>query len=552
VTVAAATATTTLSQRVVTRAAARLDRPPKRRTPGPEANPRTDRADHSAADHSAADHSAADHSADVPTDDPASGPTRRSFLARTAIVGSALAVAPARFLLRPGTAYAAITDVCGPDANCTPGGFSVFCCTVNNGVNQCPPGSIPGGWWRAGTGSSWCCGADRYYIDCQATCPPGCGCDSSHFCPGCQNCTSGCNTGPSCDQRNVCRVRFRYGQCNQQVGCTGNVLCRMVSCTPPWLMAGLNCSSGPDKTDPETAAHGAPCLQQASWSGGAIPISARTIQASPAVAQALGSSRLDVFAKGGDQAIAWTSNAGGGWNSWRSLGGPPVGSVGGPAAVTPGAATLDLFARGGDNHLWQRTSLDAGRSWSSWNKPLGNDGNLASSPAVCSWGSGRVDVFVMGGDGAVYHRWYDHGWNSGWEYRGQPPVALQFGALAASARSPGHLDLFATAGGALWQTSYDGSWSGWHQPDNSAGQNLTSAPSSASWGRDHVAVFARGGDSALYWTNWFQGYWSGWQRVGHAADVFTGNPAAASGACQQLSVLARGPAGRVREYLYSG
>ena len=40
--------------------------------------------------------------------------TRRSFLVRMAVAGSALTVAPLRYILQPGTAYAA---VCGPDSD---------------------------------------------------------------------------------------------------------------------------------------------------------------------------------------------------------------------------------------------------------------------------------------------------------------------------------------------------------------------------------------------------------------------------------------------------
>ncbi|MDQ6617159.1 MAG: hypothetical protein M3083_21045 [Actinomycetota bacterium] len=518
--------TSAFSQRVVQRAARRLDRP--RRGPKRGSGPGDGTAS-------------------------SRGSTRRSFLARSAMVGSALAVAPARFLLRPGSAYAAITDVCGPDANCLSGGFSVFCCTINGGVNQCPPGSIPGGWWRAGTGSNWCCGADRYIIDCQASCPIGCGCGSNHLCPDCQACSSGCYNGPSCDQRNVCRIRFRYGQCNQQIGCTGNVLCRMVSCTPPWQIPGLNCASGPDKTDPQTADHGAPCLQQASWTGGAFPIAPELILESPAVAQAPGSSRVDIFVRGTDQQVYWNTNDGGGWSGWRWLGTPPGGYFASPAAVSWGPGNLNVFVWGRDNKLWQRFSGDGGQSWSAWSKPLGNEGVLASAPAVCSWGPGRVDVFVIGTDGAVYHRWFDNGWNtSGWEFRDRPPAPIQFSALSATAWGPGRVDVFATAGNRLWQTFYDRGWSGWGQPPNSESGTLVSAPSSTSWGPDHLAVFVRGTDSGLFWTNWYKDYWSGWARVGIPTDTFTGMPAAGSGGCQQINVFARGQAGHVRDYVYSG
>ena len=86
----------------------------------------------------------------------ASRSSRRGFLARSAVVGSALAVGPWSFLTRPGTAYAA---VCGIDSTCS-SGYTVFCATINGGVNRCPPGSLVGGWWKS-DGSGFCCGGAR-------------------------------------------------------------------------------------------------------------------------------------------------------------------------------------------------------------------------------------------------------------------------------------------------------------------------------------------------------------------------------------------------------
>lgn len=180
--------------------------------------------------------------------------SRRGFLARAAVVGSALAVAPTRYVLEPGTAYAA---VCGPGADCG-SGWTAFCCTVA-GTNTCPPGTFVGGWWKADN-SSYCCGKVRYYIDCQAKCTgcrSGCGGRNSFCNAGCVNCSRRCASG-SCDRRRVCWNYFRYGQCYQEIACAGPVYCRMVTCTPPYrLFAECGSSSA---TDNRTANHTAPCL----------------------------------------------------------------------------------------------------------------------------------------------------------------------------------------------------------------------------------------------------------------------------------------------------
>jgi hypothetical protein len=183
------------------------------------------------------------------------GSSRRSFLTKTAVVGSALAVNPFRFLLKPGTAYASL---CGPAASCD-SGWTVMCCSVNDGKNSCPPGSIPAGWWKADN-SGFCGGAARYYIDCNAHCG-SCGCGPSGICgPGCYNC-GGCRCGTNgCDQRRACCNEFRYGQCHQELACVGAIACRVVTCTPPWQWDPA-CSTA-SATSNTTALHDAPCLHE--------------------------------------------------------------------------------------------------------------------------------------------------------------------------------------------------------------------------------------------------------------------------------------------------
>ena len=172
-----------------------------------------------------------------------SGASRRGFLGGAALVGAALAVNPWGYLVRPASAY---ETVCGSQAACADG-YSVFCCTINNGSNSCPPNSFIGGWWKADN-SSFCGGSARYYIDCNA------------FRNGAWQCR--CAEG-TCDQRRVACNQFRYGQCSLDVPAsnTGPVVCRMVSCTPPWQQFGGTCTSS-SATDNQTATHSAPCIGQ--------------------------------------------------------------------------------------------------------------------------------------------------------------------------------------------------------------------------------------------------------------------------------------------------
>ncbi|HVC67807.1 MAG TPA: twin-arginine translocation signal domain-containing protein [Acidimicrobiales bacterium] len=165
--------------------------------------------------------------------------SRRSFINRSAVVGSAVAVGSgADLLLRPGTAYAAVCTCantsCGCGTTCC-SGFSEFCCSINGGYNYCPADTVMGGWWKADNSSY--CGGPRYYMDCHATCGCTTGCGNGWgFCePGCDGTNCGC--GPAgCDSWATGCFQFRYGQCNQQIDCVGRIVCRVVACVPPWTI----------------------------------------------------------------------------------------------------------------------------------------------------------------------------------------------------------------------------------------------------------------------------------------------------------------------------
>lgn len=170
--------------------------------------------------------------------------SRRGFLARSAVVGAALATDPISYILRPATAYA---SVCGEGASCS-SGWTAFCVTVNDGVNKCPPGSYTAGWWKADH-ASVCGGGARYYVDCNAQCIHG---RSGHY-----GCSCRCAPGNTCDKRHTCCNQFRYGQCHQNIACYGPVVCRVVSCVPPWKWADCSTAAA---TDNRTRSHSAPDL----------------------------------------------------------------------------------------------------------------------------------------------------------------------------------------------------------------------------------------------------------------------------------------------------
>ena len=175
--------------------------------------------------------------------------SRRSALTKTAIAGSALAVAPVRYLVRPGTAWAVI----GPN-QCGSGlcldGYTAFCCEIERGRNTCPNGTYIAGWWKCSSyqGGGLCHNEGvRYYVDCNRI--PG------HVFPGGCQCARG-----DCNRRRVDCNHFRYGQCNTQVQGTTEVVCRLVICQNPATVDGMNCN-GTLMIDDNTCNHEQGCLE---------------------------------------------------------------------------------------------------------------------------------------------------------------------------------------------------------------------------------------------------------------------------------------------------
>ncbi|HEY6522502.1 MAG TPA: MauE/DoxX family redox-associated membrane protein [Solirubrobacteraceae bacterium] len=187
--------------------------------------------------------------------------SRRTALSRIAVAGSALAVAPVRYLLYPGTALGVVVPGRCRDGLCTDG-YTAFCCEIHQGLNTCPAGTFVGGWWMCTDyrGHQLCQGSGvRYYVDCNNL--PG-----HPFPGGCRCADDDCS-----HRRQACNV-FRYGQCNTQIRGTTTVVCRVVTCEKPSLIEALNCN-GTVMIDDAVCGHEAGCLEpvavQLPGSGGA-------------------------------------------------------------------------------------------------------------------------------------------------------------------------------------------------------------------------------------------------------------------------------------------
>jgi hypothetical protein len=172
--------------------------------------------------------------------------SRRGLLARAALAGSAMAVAPLRYLIRPVSAWAVIRPGSCGSGLCTDG-YTAFCCEINRGKNVCPPGTFIAGWWKCtrykGHGL---CEAEgvRYYLDCNHL---------PHSPAICR-----CANGTCAERRTSCNV-FRYGQCNTQISGVTAIACRVVVCQHPSTIDGFNCGDTL-AVDNHTCSHEWPCL----------------------------------------------------------------------------------------------------------------------------------------------------------------------------------------------------------------------------------------------------------------------------------------------------
>ncbi len=177
--------------------------------------------------------------------------SRRGLLVRLAAAGSALTVAPLRYLLYPGTALAAITPGECPHGACTDG-YTAFCCEINHGQNSCPTGTFPGGWWMCTDypGHKLCSERGHPLLRRLQRA-------AGHPYPG------GCRCAGSTLRRPAvaCNV-FRYGQCNTHVAGVTAVVCRMVVCENPSTISELGCSASM-AVDDAVCGQEARCLEPA-------------------------------------------------------------------------------------------------------------------------------------------------------------------------------------------------------------------------------------------------------------------------------------------------
>lgn len=177
-----------------------------------------------------------------------------------------------------------------------------------------------------------------------------------------------------------------------------------------------------------------------------------------------------------------------GWSVWEDLGGILTSA---PAAASWEPNRLDIFARGQNQALWHL--YWNGARWSAW-EDLG--GILTTGPGAVSWGPNRIDVFGRGQNQSLWHKYWDGTRWSAWEDLGGGQITS---APAAASTGVNRLEVFARGprNELLFRTWNGTQWSGWR----SLGGMLTSAPTAVSWGGNRLDVFARGRNNHL-WHIW--------------------------------------------------
>lgn len=150
-----------------------------------------------------------------------------------------------------------------------------------------------------------------------------------------------------------------------------------------------------------------------------------------------GPGRLDVFVRGQDEAMYWSSWQNGNWNlSWTRIEGVLRSA---PACTSRGVTRIDCFVIDTRGQVSQISY--EGERWGSWTPIPGGFGT--SAPAVTSWSGDRVDVFVRGMNG----RMYQSTWNRGAPWTSWQEITSETLLTGPSCTSwgPGRIDCFRMA-----------------------------------------------------------------------------------------------------------
>ncbi|MCX5208382.1 glycoside hydrolase family 27 protein [Kitasatospora sp. NBC_00240] len=256
-----------------------------------------------------------------------------------------------------------------------------------------------------------------------------------------------------------------------------------------------------------------------------------SIQGEPAVVSSAGG--VDVFVRGTDNALWANTYKNGAWGSWVNLGGTLSAS---PTAASLGRDRIDVFVRSTDGKVYQKTfqqtpgASDLPAYWydvkwtTSWvGQDAPNATTIVGAPtAVASLN--RIDLFARGTDNALWQKSYVSGEWTGWTKRGG---TLSSSPTAVSGH-PGQIEVFAALSptGNIGQLSWTAT-GGWSSTWYDLGRAGTGAPTASQVG-DRINVYIRATDNTLWqWYRIGTGPTGTWQQLDSTTKL-TGNPAAAA------------------------
>jgi len=254
-----------------------------------------------------------------------------------------------------------------------------------------------------------------------------------------------------------------------------------------------------------------------------------------------GAGHISVFAVGtGYDVWQKTWQSGIGWSGWVPLSGYIKGKV---KAVARTTNRLDIFARGGDDALWTRSWN--GSAWSGW-ASLGSD--FVGEPSAVATDANHVDVFVRGRNGHLLHKGWNGAWAVGWDDFGDGLASSPSAVVSGTGRiDVGIRDI----DDHVWvATVNSGALTGWTYTGATA---IRGTPKLISRGTNRVDVFARGTDNNL-WLNGISitGDWVGWAYM-PASGPFKGSPEAITNGDGRIDLFAVTTSGALkRRAYYSG
>ncbi|MCX5208383.1 glycoside hydrolase family 27 protein [Kitasatospora sp. NBC_00240] len=261
-----------------------------------------------------------------------------------------------------------------------------------------------------------------------------------------------------------------------------------------------------------------------------------SIKGEPAVVSSAGG--VDVFVRGADDGLWTNTYKNGAWGSWLNLPGmvltasPTAASMGRDridvfVRGTNGQVYQRTFQQtpGADDKpaywydvKWTTSSVALGGP----STPTGSGTIVGAPTAVASLN--RIDLFARGTDNALWQKSYVSGEWTGWTKRGG---TLSSSPTAVSGH-PGQIEVFAALSptGNIGQLSWTAT-GGWSSTWYDLGRAGTGAPTASQVG-DRINVYIRATDNTLWqWYRIGTGPTGTWQQLDSTTKL-TGNPAAAA------------------------